>query len=136
MREIDKQEDPMKKFYLIILVFFIYGFSYAQMSDGNYTFKNADFTLTFTISSDGLEMNDVVLTNLKTGKKENAIGEWFKLNMNGADADYSGPEGWYQFQTTKCNYDFNVPTSKLILRQFDCDDVYGKSIKYVLIKQD
>lgn len=125
----------MNKFYLTLLTFLICGFSYSQMSDGNYTFKNADFTLTFTIASDGWEMNDVVLTNMKTGKKENAIGEWFKVNMNGADADYSGPEGWYQFQTTKCNYDFNVTTNKLILKQFDCDEVYGKSIQYTLFRQ-
>lgn len=125
----------MNKFYLTLLTFFICSFSYSQLSDGNYTFKNADFTLSFTIASDGWEMNDVVLTNMKTGKKENAIGEWFKVNMNGADADYSGPEGWYQFQTTQCNYDFNVPTSKLILQQFDCDEVYGKAIKYTLTRQ-
>jgi hypothetical protein len=125
----------MKKFYLTLFAFFICGFSYAQMTDGNYTYKNAELTLSFTIAGDGWEIYNIVLTNTTNGRKENATGEWFKVNMNGVEEDYSGPEGWYQFQTDNCNYDFNEATNKLVLQKFDCAKNPGDSREYTLIRQ-
>lgn len=103
---------------LFILFLFVNGFS--QLNNGNYTYKNADFTLSFTISNDGWDVSKVILLNTKTGQKENGSGEWFRVNRNGVDSDYNGPDGWYQFQTGKCNYSFDVPTTKLVLQQYDC----------------
>jgi hypothetical protein len=125
----------MKKFYLTLFAFFICGFCYAQMTDGNYTYKNTELTLSFTIAGDGWEIYNIVLTNITNGRKENATGEWFKVNMNGVEEDYSGPEGWYQFQTDNCNYDFNEATNKLVLQKFDCAKNPGDSREYTLIRQ-
>lgn len=125
----------MKKYYSTILAFFIFGFSYAQMSDGHYTFKNTELTLSFTIAEGGWKINNILLINTTNGKKENATGEWFKVNMNGVDEDYSGPEGWYQFQTDQCNFEFDEATNKLVLQKYDCAQNPGKTIEYTLTRQ-
>lgn len=103
---------------LFVLIFFRNGFS--QLNNGSYTFKSAELTLSFTISNEGWDVSKVVLLNNKTGQKEFGSGEWFRVNRNGADADYSGADGWYQFQTSNCNYSFDEPNSKLVLQQYDC----------------
>ena len=110
----------MKYIFFIICICFFTSYSFSQMDNGNYVYKNSDFTLSFTIENGGWEISNIILLNNKTGKKEKGSGIWFKVNRNGADADYSGPDGWYQFQTSKCNFSFDEPTSKLILQQYEC----------------
>jgi hypothetical protein len=110
----------MKIILSILFVLFLFGNGFSQLNNGNYTFKSADFTLSFTISSEGWDVSQIILLNNKTGQKEYGSGEWFRINKNGVDEDYSGPDGWYQFQTGKCNYSFDEPTSKLVLEQYDC----------------
>lgn len=110
----------MKIILSIFFVLLFFGKAFSQMNNGNYTFKSAEFTLSFTISNEGRDVSKVILLNNKTGQKEYGSGEWFKVNRNGADPDYSGQDGWYQFQTSKCNYSFDEPTSKLVLKQYDC----------------
>jgi hypothetical protein len=73
---------------LFILFSFVNGFS--QLTNGNYTFKSADFTLSFTISNDGWDVSKVILLNNKTGQKENGSGEWFRVNRNSVDSDSNG----------------------------------------------
>jgi hypothetical protein len=41
---------------------------------------------------------------------------------------------WYEFQTAECNYDFDTPTGKLVLSQFDCKKGQ-KDVKYTLTKK-
>ena len=108
--------------YVLLILFFLFFFEngFSQLNNGNYTFKSSEFTLSFTISNEGWDVTKVVLVNNKTGQKEYGSGEWFRVNRNGADADYSGPDGWYQFQTSNCNYSFDEPNSKLVLQQYDC----------------
>lgn len=108
------------KFCLFVLILFIFSQSFSQMSNGSYKFKNADVTLSFTVENGGWDISNVVLIYNANGHKEYGSGEWFKVNRNGADPDYSGQDGWYQFQTSKCNYSFDEPTSKLVLKQYDC----------------
>jgi hypothetical protein len=90
------------------------------MSDGIYSFKNSELTLSFKVDGDGYDIYNVILTYHSNGQKEYGTGQWFKVNMNGVDPDYSGPNGWYQFQTSRCNYSFNETTNKLTLEQYDC----------------
>lgn len=123
----------MKIILSIFFVLFLFGNVFSQLNDGNYTFKSADFTLSFTISNEGWDVSKIILLNNKTGQKESGSGEWFRVNRNGADADYSGPDGWYQFQTSKCNYSFDEPTSKLVLKQYDCI-VNRREMTYILTR--
>jgi hypothetical protein len=106
----------MKRKILLLLSTFLLTFTvYAQIEEGNYRYSNEEISLTFTIIDGGWAISEVVLTHKKTGKSSTGTGEWFKLNMNGVDPGYNGPEGWYQFETKDCYYEFNEPTKTLIL---------------------
>ena len=123
----------MKNVLLILFVLFFFRNGFSQLNNGSYTFKSAEFTLSFTISNEGWDVSKVILLNNKTGQKEYGSGEWFRVNRNGADADYSGPDGWYQFQTSKCSYSFDEPNSKLVLQQYDCV-TNRKDMSYILTR--
>lgn len=90
------------------------------MSDGYYVYKNSELTISFKIQNGGWDINNIVLTNNKTGNKVYGSGYWHKVNMNGVDDDYSGPEGWYEFQTSNCNYSFDGSYTKIVLEKYDC----------------
>ena len=107
--------------------------SFSQMDDGKYKFANNEITLSFTITGDGWQIKEIKITNNTTKKIVTGQGEWFRVNLNGVDADYDGPEGWYQIQTSECNYEFNVPSNKLTLSQYDCKKGI-KEKKYQLLK--
>ena len=126
----------MKKvIYLLTMSFmFFVQTTLAQMDDGQYTFTNDKVTLKLTVIDDGWTISTVTLINNLSKKTSKGTGEWFKVNPNGVDEDYQGPWGWYQFQTTECNYDFNVPKDKLILNQFDCTNGQPK-VEYRLINK-
>jgi hypothetical protein len=61
-----------------------------------------------------------MIQNHVSKKNDKGSGEWFRVNIHGADPEYDGPLGWYQFQTTNCNYSFNEPSSELVLSKYDC----------------
>ncbi len=92
--------------------------AYSQMQSGDYTFTNNQYEFDFTLSDGGWVISSIQIN----GSKEILLdGYWFKVNLNGADPDYDGPEGWYEFQTEQCNYAFDMPINdKLTLNSFEC----------------
>jgi hypothetical protein len=90
---------------------------YSQLSEGQYTYSNNDLSLSLTISDGGWAISKATITRNLTGKTITGAGEWFKVNMNGADEDYKGPEGWYQFENSECFYEFNEPSNELKLTE-------------------
>lgn len=120
----------MNKVKLLVVSILLFSFSSnAQTGEGNYHYANDEIILTFVTIDGGWGLSDVVLTHTKTGKSASGVGEWFKLNMNGVDPDYKGPEGWYQFELNECYYEFNEPTETLILVE-GCGKAESK--KYIL----
>lgn len=103
----------------------------AQLNEGIYKYANDLISLSFTCADSGWILSDVVVTNKKTGSTVTGAGEWFKINMNGVDPDYSGPEAWYQFETKECFYEFDEPSEKLVLRE-GCGTAEAK--EYVLTR--
>jgi len=101
----------------------------AQLGDDIYRYENDLVSLSFNSSDNGWILSDVVFTNKKTGIIMTGAGEWFRVNMNGVDEDYSGPEAWYQFETKECFYEFDEPSEKLVLRE-GCGTAEAK--EYVL----
>jgi len=113
---------PMKTVISFFLLIFISQSAFSQMKDGKYKFSNEEITLNFTTSEEGSNITEITLINHKTNKTITGEGEWFTVNENGADASYDGPTGWYQFQTSECNYSFDIPKNNLILSQYECQN--------------
>ena len=98
--------------------------SYAQMNDGQYTFGNSEVTLVMTLANYGTEISRATLTNNVT--KEASSGTGYYRSANGIE--------WYEFQTSGCNYEFDIPNGTLRLNQFDCSNGQ-QSQTYTLSKQ-
>jgi hypothetical protein len=122
----------MKKIIYSIIILCFSNSSFSQMNDGKYKFANNEITLSFTITDDGFQIKEIKITNNTTKKIVTGEGEWFTVNTNGADSE--GPNAWYQIQTAECNYEFNVPSNKLTLSQYDCKKGL-KEKKYQLLKK-
>ena len=114
---------------IAILLFISTSSLIAQLNEGIYRYANDHILLSFRCADSGWILSDVVVTNKKTGSTVTGAGEWFKINMNGVDPDYSGPEAWYQFETKECFYEFDEPSEKLVLRE-GCGTAEAK--EYVL----
>ena len=119
----------------IILIASLINFnSFAQLEDGIHYYTNDDLRVDLNITEGGLTIESVIILDRNTGEKQEGTGVWHKINLQGADDGYDGPEGFYEFQTNECNYEFDAPfeiTDKIILSQFDC--LNGKaSLKYTL----
>ncbi len=116
----------MKKtiYYLTTMILFTAQTAFSQMNDGQYTFANNKVTLELTITDYGRTISSATVTNNTTKKTSTGKGEYRHANN----------DGWYEFQTTDCNYDFDVPADKLFLTQFDCKNGQ-QSIKYTLTKK-
>ena len=120
----------MKK-YLIFLSTFVSLNTFSQMQSGDYTFTNNENEFNFTISDGGWVISFIQINGTKEILKD---GYWRKVNMNGVDEDYDGPDGWYEFQTDQCNYDFNMPiNNKLTLNSFDCK--YSSKNKTIVLSR-
>ena len=120
----------MKK-YLIFLLTFVSLNTFSQMQSGDYTFTNNENEFNFTISDGGWVISFIQINGSKEILKD---GYWRKVNMNGVDEDYDGPDGWYEFQTDQCNYDFNMPiNNKLTLNSFDCK--YSSKNKTIVLSR-
>ena len=114
----------MKKIiYSFILAFFFSNVAFSQMADGDYKFADKEITLHFKITDNGFAISSITLTNNSNQKNISAKGELMK----------AGAVVWYQFQTSECNYEFDVPTAKLILSKFECKNGQ-KPKKYQLSK--
>lgn len=124
----------MKKITLAItLTLFVSFAAFSQMNDGNYKFANNEITFSFRISENGWKITDIVILNNTTKAVKKGEGEWMQPNTRGMDPNYDGPMGWYQFSINNCDFEFDLPKSKLILSQ-SCSG--GKSKKYQLIKKN
>lgn len=110
----------MRKLFIVFLLIFCTNIAFSQLSDGKYVFADKDITLSFKVTDDGTQLKDVRITENATNKTEYGNGEWFTLNLNGVGPDYEGPSGWYQFQTSGCNYEFESSNKELKLSRFDC----------------
>ena len=96
----------------------------AQIDDGRYKFESKEYKLEFTIIGDGWKISEANLYNALKNTISSGKGEY--REANGA--------GWYEFQTTECNYSFEIPKDKLILEQYDCKNGQ-KALKSTLLKK-
>ncbi len=106
--------------------------AFSQLSDGKYSYANNEITLSFFVRKGGTELRNVRLIDNYSKETHLGSGNWFSVNLNGAGPDYSGPVGWYQFQTQYCNFDFELDKEDLILNQFDCKN--KRSSKKIILK--
>ena len=109
----------MKKmiFFTMVLIF-TFNISSAQMLEGVYSFSNDVIVLGFSITRGGSEISEITVTNNTNGEVLEGKGIYRKANNI----------EWYEFQTDKCNYDFDLPKDQLILNQFDCKDGQQKIV--------
>jgi len=110
----------MKKLLLLLMIIPMIGVG--QMNDGEYSYSNSEITLEISMFNYGEDISIVIINNLSSEKIQ-GDGYWHSINMNGVDEDYDGPDGFYEFQTSDCGYDFDATNSnKIILSQFGCEN--------------
>ncbi|CAN5915503.1 hypothetical protein BH11BAC7_BH11BAC7_26270 [soil metagenome] len=112
----------MKKLiFLIILIIPLT--NYAQLVDGNYIYNDSKgVACNINVSQSGFAISVVLKDGNNTYK-----GTGTFRNEHG--------QGWYEFQTPECNFEFDVPNDSIIISKFDCkSDEGGK--KYVLVKTE
>lgn len=90
----------------MLLLFVIPAFS--QTDEAHYVFSNETYVLEFDLADAGMVVKNGLLVNKITGALETGSGAWFRVNMNGVDPDYNGPEGWYDFSTEFCYHTFTL----------------------------
>lgn len=122
----------MKKYLILCLTFLSLG-AYSQMDNGDYTFINEGSELKMSISNDGWSISSIEFSGSKGAMVK---GYWKELNFAGADEDYEGSEGWYEFQTDYCSYSFDEPIDgKITLERYDCEDPSrNATIKLIAVK--
>ncbi|MEY3501576.1 MAG: hypothetical protein RL308_3249 [Bacteroidota bacterium] len=116
-------KQKIKKNFLIYMIgiFALSNVSYAQLNDGKYTFSNDELTFSFETSDGGWVISYAKITVKKSNKTYDGKGEWFKVNPNGVDEEYSGPLGWYQLQINDCVFEFDEPIdNSIFLSSSDC----------------
>ena len=116
----------MKKtiYLLAVSCLFITNSAFSQMSDGKHSYASKEVTLELSITDGGWTISSASVTDNTT--KKTSTGKGVYRSASGAE--------WYEFQTAECNYDFDTPTGKLVLSQFDCKNGQ-KDVKYTLIKK-
>ena len=126
------------KFLFIFFLAFSVNHFFAQSRDGKYMYQNdKGMTCNVTISEGGWKA--AVVLNLGkefNGRVIKARGEWFKVNRNGADPGYDGPDGWYQLSDGNCSMEFDEIAKVILLKVFDCGKygVKNMDLKFNLIK--
>lgn len=116
----------MKKSFLslTLILFLISQNLFSQLADGKYTFSNNVISLDFTVSENGQTISSATIVNATT--KKTSTGKGIYRSANNIE--------WYEFQTSDCNYEFDIPTDKLVLSQFDCKNGL-QTTKYTLTKK-
>ncbi len=99
----------MKNLLLILLIFWSFGIC-AQLEDGDYYFMSETFYLEFTVTDGGWNIEDLRMIQMYSGDTQIGSGFWHKINTQGADEGYEGPDGFYEFTTSRCNFEFDAPT--------------------------
>jgi len=119
----------MKTYALTLVLSILLSYTaFSQLGQGSYSYSNNEISLSFSTIDDGWGMENIIITHAATGKSVTGFGEWFRVNKNGIDGEYTGPDGWYQIEANGCNYEFNEPGDKLELSE-ECN---GKSKTYIL----
>jgi hypothetical protein len=89
--------------------------SSAQFLDnGKYSFSSEAFTIHIEVCEDGWEICNMKVTDGPETLANYLTGEWFKVNMNGVDDDYDGPEGWYQVEDNGIYYEIEYVSQTTI----------------------
>ncbi len=97
--------------YLTFILCLSFQTAYSQIKDGDYRFANNEVTLDLTITGGGLVISSARVTYSNTKKSSIGKGKYATDNNN---------ISWYEFQTSDCNYDFDVLNDLLILSQHEC----------------
>ena len=96
----------MKHLLLPVAFFLVYSVSAQFLENGSYTFTDGGYySLDVEICDGGWSV-----CSFHFKHDENTIvfvesGEWFRVNPNGVDDDYDGPDGWYQIVTEEETYE-------------------------------
>ena len=93
--------------YMIFLFALIFSKSLIgqELADGeNILTDGQGFTLILDICDGEWGVCDMMIIDGKRLVASGGQGEWFRVNMNGVDEDYDGPEGWYQFESNEGEY--------------------------------
>ena len=118
----------MKKLLLILLCLPMIGFGQSWEENGEYIYSNDEMTLKVSVFDYGEEIS-IIINNLSKEEFQ-GNGYWHSINMNGADEEYDGPDGFYEWDaiTPLCDgeFDFFNKTSYLLIK---CGDV--ESILYL-----
>jgi hypothetical protein len=105
----------MKKSLFLFSFILISLSSSAQfLEDGKYSYSADGFTLHLEVCDDGWEICNMGIVYLEEDWASDLTGEWFKVNMNGVDDDYDGPEGWYQVEDSGTYYEIDFVSSTTI----------------------
>jgi len=107
-----------------ILLFLFSQNLFSQMDDGKYKFSNNVISLDFTVSENGQTISSASIVNATT--KKTSTGQGIYRSANNIE--------WYEFQTSDCDYEFDIPTDKLVLSQFDNKNGL-QTTKYTLTKK-
>ncbi|MDC3253247.1 hypothetical protein OAU25_03240 [Crocinitomicaceae bacterium] len=111
------------KILILTLALLCYHAASSQLHDGAHFFTNDDIRVDVYLSEDGWTIESVKVLNRKTGETEQGVGLYNKVNMNGVDENYDGPNGFYIFETEYCLYNFDAPIEaggNITLSVFDC----------------
>ena len=107
----------MRKFIYTLFVFvFLSSVAFGQsFEDGKYLFKKNNLLLTIEVCDSGWVICSFTLEENRVNIVNDLRGEWFKVNMNGVDEDYDGPEGWYQIDSGNKSFEIDYLSSREIL---------------------
>ena len=119
----------MKKLFFLVVIVLSSKSAFSQLDAGSYKFSNNEITLNFTIPDYASDSMPVKLTYNLTQKTIPGVMQF--MRSNGKASNFME---WYQFQTSECNYDFDVPSNKLVLRQSECKKGQ-KAKKYQLTRK-
>jgi hypothetical protein len=89
-----KDKHILTTFIILVLTFLVGGHQTckAQLVDGNYYYGNSKCNIALSVTDVGQKVFAIIETN---NGVEEGFGEWFQVNLKGADEGYSGDEGWY-----------------------------------------
>tara|TARA_R110000868_G_scaffold157748_1_gene385188 strand:+ start:19 stop:501 length:483 start_codon:yes stop_codon:yes gene_type:complete len=126
-----KDKHILTTFIIVVLTFLIGGYQtcQAQLSDGNYYYSNNKNNVTLIVMDVGQRaFVTIERKDCNSCRADIGIGEWFQVNLKGADEGYSGPYGWYNIvlETGDGGDDRYA--------EFELDDFNNKSYNYEIIK--
>ena len=99
----------MKKLLLGFIAFALHLHATAQLDEGAYYFVGESHYVEMSIEDGGWSIASVTVIDMESGTRETGSGSWHDINLEGADENYDGPDGFYEFETEYCFYDFNAP---------------------------